>query len=140
MRKQKIISFRIPKELTIGVKQLSPILSYYVGEPAELCVSAAPAAENTITLLGKCAKITYAAKHSFFRLLSILLEHADDGEWSFHEERPFHTIGMMLDTSRGAVPTSSSAARTSAATRTACWRGLGGSSPTTPGRISCALQ
>ena len=105
MRKMRIVSFCIPAELSEGVKRVAEILNFVSGSPAELTVKAERGEANTLTLAKGTAMITYTAPHMFFRLLGLLLEHADEECYTCREETPFETVGMMLDTSRGAVPT-----------------------------------
>ena len=105
MRKMRIVSFHAPEELLEGIERVRPTLNYVTGEPAELTVTASRGDANTVSLEGNRAEIVYTARHMFFRLLGLLLEHADEGGYTCREEAPFETVGMMLDASRGAVPT-----------------------------------
>lgn len=111
MRKTRILSFDVPAELSKGLLRVEKTLNFVVGKPSPLSVVAVRGDANTVSLSDGNAKITYTEVHMFFRLLDLLLEHADEEGYTCHEEIPFETVGLMLDASRGAVPTVESACR-----------------------------
>ena len=96
MRKMRIVSFCIPADLSEGVKRVAEILNFVSGSPAELTVKAEHGEANTLTLTKGTAMITYTAPHMFFRLLGLLLEHADEECYTCREETPFETVGMKI--------------------------------------------
>ena len=95
MRKMRIVSFRVPEELSEGIGRVSATLNFAIGEPAELTVTARRGSDNTVSLSQGEAEITYTDIHMFFRLLGLLLEHADEESLTLREERPFQTVGMI---------------------------------------------
>lgn len=111
MRRIRTLSFHAPEELSEGIGRVAAPLCFVTGEPAELTVTARRGSDNTVSLSRGEAEITYTDMHLFFRLLGLLLEHADEASFTLREERPFQTVGLMLDASRGAVPTVESACR-----------------------------
>ena len=111
MKKETVISLSLPEELCAGVELLRPILDFTVADGEGILVSAAAGDENKVLLADGRAAITYTARHMFFRLFGLLLEHAGEASWEVREQIPFRTVGMMLDASRGAVPTVASCCR-----------------------------
>ena len=105
MRQMRIVSFHIPAELSEGLERVTETLNFVIADNAELSVTAAHGDADTVTVKDKKISITYTEIHMFFRLLGLALEHADEVGYTCCEDAPFETVGMMLDASRGAVPT-----------------------------------
>ncbi len=104
MKKFKIIN-QLPVELEIGLERIKRALDFEVDASADFVVTVEPSDTTSVNVDGKSAVIRYAKKHLFFRELGVMLEHMDDGEYSHTEDDHFEEVSLMVDSSRGAVPT-----------------------------------
>ncbi len=104
MKKFKLLTPLAP-ELEAGFARIARALDFEVDDTAEFAIAVEPANTTSVTVDGKSATIKYAKKHLFFRELSVALEHMNDGAFSITEDDHFEEVSLMIDASRGAVPT-----------------------------------
>lgn len=100
------ISLSVPEEFITGVKRLESILNFELtDEDADITIEAEKTNKTGVKIENKKAVITYAKKHLFFRELGIVLEHYKEPAFESFEDDQFKTVSVMIDASRGAVPT-----------------------------------
>lgn len=99
------INFNTDKTFEEGILRLSSVLDF------EICEGGIPLNAVCGDRIGASLKdgkgtIYYSAPHHFFRELGVFVENArKKSEFDITEDGFFKTMGVMLDSSRGAVPT-----------------------------------
>ena len=92
------------EEFLEGIKRLSPVLGFEIG--SGITVEAKKADRIGVSCSGGKAIILYKEKFHFFRYLGVLVEELKRSDTlSVYEDSFFETVGVMIDTSRCAVPT-----------------------------------
>jgi len=93
-------------ELLGGIVQLSEKLSYEISENADFTILVKKEKGGLkVTKNEKRLEISYEEKIYFFRALGLAIEKINEDSFEIIEKPHFKTVGMMLDASRGQVPT-----------------------------------
>ncbi len=100
---KKSFIFNVDTQFDSGINRLSGILDFNIGSGIE--VAAQKAAYSGVTVHNGSATVYYSEKHLFFRQLGILCENYDKSDFEYRDDGFFTEVSMMLDCSRGAVPT-----------------------------------
>ena len=100
------LNFKVKDDLLIGARRLGGLLGYEISDSG-ITVTECKGDKVGIEVKSGAAKIYYKQKNQFFRELGILVNHLKDGgeDTVRIEESCFDTLGVMIDASRGAVPT-----------------------------------
>ncbi len=94
------------KELNIGIKRLENVLNFEITDKnADITIVAKESDKTGVKTENGSAVITYTKKHLFFRELAVALEHYKEPFFEQWEDDHFKTVSVMIDASRGAVPT-----------------------------------
>ncbi len=96
-------TFETDPQFAQGIGRLAAVLGFE--QNGGIAVTAQEADLNGVSLHGGRAVIRYTRKHQFFRQLGILFEHAWENDFEQEDDGHFTEVSVMLDTSRGAVPT-----------------------------------
>lgn len=87
-----------------GAARLQELLGFSLG--SGIAVSAVMGEKNGVSLKDGRAVIYYTRPHMFYRELGILIEHARKSDtFEIFENAYYETLSVMLDVSRGGVPT-----------------------------------
>ena len=105
MKSRKVkLKFDVDAGLLPGIMRLCDVLGFEIGDG--ITVTAKQCDRTGVSLKWKAAHISYARKNLFFRELGILVECAKKGkDIEAYEDGHFENISVMVDASRGAVPT-----------------------------------
>ncbi len=99
-----LLNFQVDKTFEAGIERLKNILDFEAGNG--ITVTAVEGERAGVTLKNGAATIYYHKKHYFFRALGLLVEHAKtQTDFEIFEDTYFEELSIMIDTSRGAVPT-----------------------------------
>ncbi len=98
------LKFNAPAELSVGIKRLSSVLGYEMGEGVQ--INAVQGERVGASYKNGVGTVYYKEKHHFWRELAILVDHIKKNkELDTTEDTHFDTLGLMICVSRGMVPT-----------------------------------
>ncbi len=99
-----LLNFQVDNTFSVGIERLKNILDFETG--VGITVTAVEGHRAGVCLKNGQATVYYHKKHYFFRALGLLVEHAKtEAEFELFEDTFFEELSVMIDTSRGAVPT-----------------------------------
>ncbi len=98
------LKFNAPSELSVGIKRLSAVLGYEIGDGVQ--IDAKQGERVGASYKNGVGTVYYKEKHHFWRELALLIDNIKKNrELDTTEDTHFDTLGLMICVSRGMVPT-----------------------------------